>query len=340
MERLLYYPYISIPKTSWLIQALLYWDGISTIVPLEYLERPWNFTPFARELVQEGIIRTVPPDEYAYSNYKEYQSFLKWIDDEKLDQFSLNSGSADSNITKQYNLHIGKLGFLGDELKRRGLAKQIDDRWYSVKKDLSTSFMTFLAILISREENYIPATDTYRGCSSLFNIEKYAPLKNSRVIRNKFRNSILNDVLPIPSSIDNYGDILRFKEKHNEQLISFRKHIEGFIVTLEGKEETLQEELCRKFIADLQEEMNDIKGKMGYFKAPEINLGTLIPILSSSVTFLNNFSSNGCSETILSLISPIHQIIHNDKRKENLKKPIAYAAIYQEHFMKTPPNRG
>lgn len=32
MNNLLYYPYINVPKTDWLIRALLYYDNIASIV--------------------------------------------------------------------------------------------------------------------------------------------------------------------------------------------------------------------------------------------------------------------------------------------------------------------
>ena len=78
MSKLLYYPYISIPKEPWLIQALLYWDGIATIVPFDILKSTSYISPFARQLIKEEIIETVQPDEYAYSHSDDFLKFLNY----------------------------------------------------------------------------------------------------------------------------------------------------------------------------------------------------------------------------------------------------------------------
>lgn len=36
----LYYPYINLPQDAWSTRALLYWDGLATIVPMEHLRIP------------------------------------------------------------------------------------------------------------------------------------------------------------------------------------------------------------------------------------------------------------------------------------------------------------
>ena len=92
MSNLLYYPNISIPNTPWLIQSLLYWDSISTIVPIDCLKKPWTFTPFARQLLIDGIIKTVQPESYFYSEATAFYDFCNWAKRNKNKlAFSLNS---------------------------------------------------------------------------------------------------------------------------------------------------------------------------------------------------------------------------------------------------------
>jgi hypothetical protein len=39
-NRILYFPYIRVPESTWLTQVLLYWDQVSSIVPYEFTQRP------------------------------------------------------------------------------------------------------------------------------------------------------------------------------------------------------------------------------------------------------------------------------------------------------------
>ncbi len=78
MNSLLYYPTISIRDSSWLPKAMLYWDGIATIAPVEYLNDPSRFSAFTRALLREGLIEIVQPEEYAYTHYEEYTAFFEW----------------------------------------------------------------------------------------------------------------------------------------------------------------------------------------------------------------------------------------------------------------------
>lgn len=63
MNKLLYYPTISIPDPFWLPNALLYWDGLATIAPVQYLEDPSRFSPLMRSLLREELIEIVQPEE-------------------------------------------------------------------------------------------------------------------------------------------------------------------------------------------------------------------------------------------------------------------------------------
>lgn len=40
MDKLLYFPYISIPNTEWTIHSLLYWDEVASIIPFEFMQDP------------------------------------------------------------------------------------------------------------------------------------------------------------------------------------------------------------------------------------------------------------------------------------------------------------
>lgn len=62
----LYFPYISVPDEIWTVKTLLYWDKLSSIVPMEYIERPEELGPFMQELVHEGLVQQVFPAAYLH----------------------------------------------------------------------------------------------------------------------------------------------------------------------------------------------------------------------------------------------------------------------------------
>lgn len=327
MSRLLYYPYISIPNADWLKQAILYWDGVSTIVPEDYLQRPNQFSKFARSMVREGIIEAVLPETYAYQYAYECTQFLNWAL-ENAHHFPLPPHGYTYMTTKQY-VHVGKLGFLAEELERNRLARRINEQWYTMNSRLSMSFMTFLAILIGQAEDYIPTTDQYQGMSVLFNLDYQNAFTNSRVVRNTLRNSILDNILPVPAGEQDLLDLLRFKERYHDELVRFRNRIEEFIVELDGLPEEIQAERRYYFLARAQDEIEQIKGHMGALRVPEIKMGTVVTALSSTIDFVTSNYIGGTAN----LLNLLVDVFGNEDRDTNLQKPLAYAALYKQTFL-------
>ena len=326
MNRLLYYPYISIPNKNWLIQALLYWDGIATIVPKEELEKQICMTPFARNLVNDNIIETVQPEEYAFYSPELFNDFLEWALNNR-QQFLLGSeniANRFSKTAKLHSMHAAKLGYFCRDLERAGIAKKIDKQWYLVNEEFSFFFMTFLAILIGEHTDRIPATDAYLGLSYLFNVDPPTQNADLRNIRNRFRRRILDEVLPVPTYIEDYSNILRFKERHGDQLIRFRRKIERFIEDLDRYSVEIQERECSRFVEDAKEEIEEIKGEMGYFHAPRINVGTLAAATPDMIDLTRG--------NFFSIPQIIGRIVFNGRRDDNLKKPFAYAALFQDEY--------
>ena len=327
--KLLYYPYISIPNAAWLTQAILYWDGLATIVPVEYLKYPDRFTRFARDMVKMGIVNAILPEEYAYSNYDKYMLFLEYIEKSR-DQFLLETPNDKDRITKQYNLHSGKLGYIGSELERMGVAKRIDSEWYETKESFAMLFMTFLAIMIGQEKNYIPMTDSYRGMSVLFDFDNSIPSRAASSIRSDTRNSVLNHLLPVPAGKPDVLELLRFKERYHDELLRFRRRIERFIISQEQIPQELRKASVKAFLLDSKDEIDGIIGHMGCFHAPEIDFGTLIAALPSVTSAFRGDSARAALE----VIPIVGELIWNRDRKTNHKKAFAYAALYQRKYRK------
>lgn len=331
MNKLLYYPTISIPDPSWLPKALLYWDSVATIAPVEYLEDPSRFSPLTRALLREELIDVVNPEEYAYTHYTEFASFFDWAL-RNADSFTLESHMPGRGPIIPYELHVGKLSYqFGNELVRANLAQRVDDEWFLVDHKFGESFMTFLAILIGQETDRDPVTDRFTGVSSLFYVDRHPVSKHSAAVRSALRNSILDEILPVPRGL--YGmkgleKVRCFKERYHDELERFRRHIEDFILSVDGQTEAIQNERREAFLRDVQEEIEELKGHMGWFQAPQIDLGTFIAAPPIAAKLLSKDYA-GATANIAALIG---DQIYNGERTRNRRKPLAYAALYQHRY--------
>ena len=335
MDKLLYYPTISILDPSWLPKALLYWDGIATIAPAEYLNDPSRFSPFTHALLKKELIEIVQPEWYAYSHYREFTAFFEWalrnadsfILEPYKESHKLNGGSI-----IPYKLHIEKLSDqFGSELVRADLAQRVDDEWFLVHPKLGESFMTFLAILIGQETDRDPVTDRFTGVSSLFFVDRHTASKHSAAVRSALRNSILDDILPVPQKL--YGmkgleKVRCFKERYHDELERFRRHIEEFILSVDGQSEAVQNERREIFLKNAQEEIEELKGHMGWFQVPQIDLGTFIAAAPCAFSTL----SGDYAGAAVSIAALVGETMYNRERTHNRRKPLAYAALYQRGY--------
>lgn len=331
MDKLLYYPTISILNPSWLPKALLYWDGVATIAPAKYLDDPSRFSSFTQALLREGLIEIVQPEGYAYSHYEEFTAFFELVL-RNADSFILEPHELNRFSITPYQLHMGKMGYqFSSKLVRANLAWRVDDEWLLVHPKLGDAFMTFLAILIGQETDRDPVTDRFTGVSSLFYVDRHVASKHSAAVRSALRNSILDEILPVPKGLYGMKGLERvrcFKERYHDELERFRRHIESFILSVDGQSEAVQNERRQIFLKNAQEEIKELKGHMGWFQAPQIDMGTFIaapPIAASLLT--KNYV--GAATNIAALIGGR---IYNDKRTHNRRKPLAYAALYQHKY--------
>ncbi len=75
----LYFPFIDIPNSSWMIHTLLYWDKVSSIVPLEYVLRPSAHTKFMRDMVEAELVEQVFPSHHIWKIDGFEETFIRYI---------------------------------------------------------------------------------------------------------------------------------------------------------------------------------------------------------------------------------------------------------------------
>ena len=76
----LYFPYIALPQDSWTTKALLYWDKLSSIVSMDYLDHPEQMSAFMRTLLTEGLVQPVIPAQFIYQVERFDTSFIELVE--------------------------------------------------------------------------------------------------------------------------------------------------------------------------------------------------------------------------------------------------------------------
>ncbi len=346
MDKILYFPTISIPKTQWLMGALFYWDKVGSIVPLEYLERPSKLGKNMRELVHAELIEQVVPEEYLRTVQNFEKPFLDFIDNDtaikhisELGKLGLIGQNGIIKSTTQ--IHMGKLSTIGEELLRRGLAVKRSGSWYHIESYTASNYMTYLATILGSITKFTPITDSYNELSNLL------PTGNKRDTRNALKEqlkaSIIEKVLPIPFSIEDPYDIYRFKEKHYENLKRFRQYIEEFVLNLETSPDYQLEDRIKLFTETAEDEIKFITERMQSFKWRMVGLATICSVASPAVSLVNGIVDNNPLDTTsatIGLLGAVGAALSRDALLDLERKPLAYAALMEREITRQASRGG
>ncbi len=80
MDKILYYPYINLPKTDWTLRTLLYYDNVGFIVPQEFFYSPdRNYEPFMLELVRNELVIPIDPLRTLDNPWEVSNPFLEFL---------------------------------------------------------------------------------------------------------------------------------------------------------------------------------------------------------------------------------------------------------------------
>src|SRR5690606_35166279 len=277
MNNLLYYPYINLPPTDWILRTLLYYDNIGSIVPQEYFYEPErNYDEFMLELVRNELVTPINPIQVLENPWEITRPFIELIERNQTKLLTLQSSFRQG---QRGNIHIGKFSKTAnihadkfDEnvfyaLENLGLAQQTDGRWYSVEQKTANNLMNFLASVISAKTNRLPTTDYIRPTfyKQSFNQER------------KKRETLLTNLIPFPEEID-LNRLLRFKEQHSELLGAFRTRIELIALDpniIEGSP------LFYQHLAELHQRKEELSAKMNESRFNSIMFGTVCGLIGA-----------------------------------------------------------
>lgn len=324
--------------------SLFYWDKVGSIVPLEFLDKPNLLDAHMRKLVEAELIEQVVPEQHIWTIPNFERAFLDFIDSNPLFSHISELGKLgligqNGVIRETSKIHMGKLSSIGNELEQRGLATKGREAWYTVEGYTASYFMTYLATLLGTITEYTPLTDSYNELSYFL---PNAKRENTReVLKEQLRAKIIEKVLPVPSSVEDPYDIYRFKEKHYDKLIKFRRYIEEFILKLELLPEYQVEERIKIFSENTRDEIREISDRMKSFKWRMISFATFCSIASPAVSLGKGISENDTLDTAsaaIGLLGAVGTALSREKIIEIERQPLAYAAIVEKKFNKQSSN--
>lgn len=317
-NKLLYFPYINIPNTSWTAKSILYWDKVGAIVPDIYKDNPNRFENNMLDLVQTGLIEQVSPYQYIHriNNFDDLFYQLTQSPTFDIDERQINFRSGFTN-----RLHIQKFGdSLLNELIRMGIASRESWEWYHVEAKTARLFMMYLATIISQMDNYTPATDKTRNID--LSIQQNLP----SYLKQRIRGQFLNDLLPYPIEMD-IPKLVRFKEKYYTELNSFRTLLEQKIILIQNiNRSDDRNSLYQLSLQEIMQKKDFLYSKMNESKIGKIVFGTLFGLTVAGINLATG-NSLGIFEFGNAVFSALDGYNNNIKTSD-----FAYLALIDKNF--------
>lgn len=355
MNKALYYPYINIPKDNWLTQSLLYWDELSCIAPSIYFENPNLYEHHIQEYIREQLVIPLSPQYFINDILGFEENFIDYIDNDKL-ILQIRKDIREGKSMRYTNIHFEKLGPLCNELIQRNLAFKGKNGWLLVEANLALKFMTYLSLLIGSIKDYDPIT---REDISIYDFHslsrrcKYQDVIDEKTIINEFRprvdelgiknsmtntrDKILTNLLPSPNMNISAMNILRFKEKNRDSLVSFREYVEKFLIEYESTEDSLKARLFVDFIyksKNMKDEIINDMNKFGWYNFDFFDFGLFGLDIYSTFSAYQEFNIKNMGVALTSFgITVFKGLKSNKNRIRDLnKKPMAYVVNSNKKF--------
>lgn len=216
---LLYYPTFNIPEHQWLVDGLLHWDEVASIVP-HRMERVLD-NPNIKYLLDEGCYRRFEP-EPAFNTVSREQTFEKELAG-RLDSPEFSAALTSNTSGQMWDVAFEKINqATWQVLAERQLTKtrHFSASWLSIRRPAAIVYMGLLAERLARTDadNFVkPSTDQELYEDLVFRGTGLTASLNGMSLK------MLN-LLPKAAPNTELRTLLDFKAKRQQELTQF-KHI-------------------------------------------------------------------------------------------------------------------
>jgi hypothetical protein len=317
-NQLLYFPYISVPESTWTTRSILYWENVGAIVPHIYKDKPNRLEKYMRELVQAELVEQIFPYRYIHGTRDFEKSFLLLT---QARTFNLDERRIAFQRGEQVQIHIQKIeDHLMRELIKMGIAKPKKNSWEWVYVEAKTAklFMMYLASIIGKVGKFTPATD------SAANVDLSIQQKGLSYYSQKMRGKFLKDLMPYPLNPDPIK-LKKFKEKNHKQLRHFRILLEQSILNISPiSNAELRNETYKLKKEEIFYYKDEIAAKLEESRFGQITFGTLFGLAGAVTSFATDQKVSG----LFSLANAVYSSLQGYNRPE-LNEKYAYLALIE-----------
>ena len=303
-DNALYYPYINLPESDWLLKRLLYWDKMYSIATYETIHNKKDLTPLMQELAEdENLFQFIKPLDY-YDKLTDFRnSFLETAQD-----FQFCNPYKKENMTR---IHIEKISDLSSQLEQMGVIKPlINYPWYEMDSELSDIFMKDLAVELSEiaDINATPITTNTFQCDKKF-----------------IENEVLNFTMPLPQGKIELKKIREFRERNKKTIKIYRKKIDDITdKILKGNSSEERQDLLNDARKNFTEELEILHSEISRLWIKQ-SKNIIVPLVSSVTAGLFSGGLSGAAAGLITAMAP--NIYDSLEKKE--KNVLTYATDLQ-----------
>jgi hypothetical protein len=319
-NKLLYFPYINIPESSWTIKSLLYWDSVGIIVPPKFTEQPNRYDHFTVNLLQSDLIEQLLPSNFIYKIPNFDNGFIKLVNQPK---FGIARRQLDFAKGVYSRIHFQKFGNqLLNRLVELDIARRENYEWYNVETRTANLIMLYLATSIGIIGEFTPATD------AIENIDLSIKQRRFSVKNNFARQSLLDDLIPYPIE-PNLTQLRRFKDRHHEELKSFRILLERAAFEIStSKFANYRQQRHNLIVAEIIDKKEKIVSDLNHSSIGQIAFGTICGIVGAAYGFSQEQKTLG----IFSLANAIFSAFQGYDNSAILRRDYSYLALIDKSF--------
>lgn len=293
----LYYPYYEIRDQVWVKEALLYWDKVATIVPLDV--DPAGFrNPLYRQLADHEVVEAWPVSSWLREQAA--TRVLQLLDDQR--HTALPDGPP-------FQLNFGKLsGTLLTGLADRGISATKKGLDLEVDFQVGTLVMCTLCHLLGEKTRSRAVTDELELADAYFSV--LGPSSRAKHVQEIVS---LDMEMSIPDLRDiDLGKWLDFRAEHHADLMVYRDGVNSLARELAGADD---ESEARAVMDSRQQLLQDLLNRGIWRKlttsrtitALSVVLGLPTLLIDPAVTALY---AGGVASTSLSVKQLLHREVH------------------------------
>lgn len=284
----LYYPRIQVPDDAWLKTAMLYWNGIRTIVPASM---PEPYTGTSRLLFDAGVLSPLHVHPRMDSVERLAVKVLDYFGSTEADGVLIEGGLRQSDLIhpeqmpelrELVRMHPEKFPYeLQHQLERLFHGRQGD--WVRVDRPFARYYMTMLATELAEDHGIALLTDLPSSDRLAVNVRMDSKLGipyirlgephwhrygrdwfHEHRVPSSLAPALLADLtlqkiaISPDTSVD---DLLRFRDDHKDQLARFRTKMAELTASIDGELtiEALQRRVADVYANEVKPTINELK---------------------------------------------------------------------------------